>query len=145
VSLEKNLLKEWPEKGPSLVWDSSVVNPGKDDGLGISWSTVSIANGRLFTVGSKDGSCYVFCLDIKTGKLVWKERGAGFRSAGVVYADGDLYFRYEDNVLDLVEATPKGYHLRSKFQIGTGNPTYQERNSATGSVMFWPAAAMKSA
>lgn len=31
----------------------------------------------------------------------------------------------------LVEATPKGYQLRSTFQIGTGNPTYQQRNSAT--------------
>ena len=72
-----------------------------------------------------------FCLDLQTGKLAWKEKGAGFGSAGVVYADGNLFFRYEDNVLALVEATPKGYHLRSKFQIGTGNPTYQQRNSAT--------------
>ncbi len=58
-------------------------------------------------------------------------RGAGHGSAGVVYADGNLYFRYEDNVLALVEATPKGYNLRSEFQIGTGDPTFENRNSAT--------------
>ena len=45
VSLEKNLLKEWPKEGPPLVWDSSVVNGGKDGSLGIAWSTVSIVNG----------------------------------------------------------------------------------------------------
>ncbi len=58
-----------------IVWDSSVVNPGKDDRLGIAWATVSIANGKLCTMGSKEGSCFVFCPDEQTGKLDWKERG----------------------------------------------------------------------
>ena len=71
VSSEKNLLKEWPEKGPQLVWNSREVNKGETGSLGTAWSTVSIANGKLFTAGSKEGGCFVFCLDEQTGKLLW--------------------------------------------------------------------------
>jgi outer membrane protein assembly factor BamB len=69
-----------------------------------------------------------FCLELKSGKLMWgPERGAGERSAAVLYADGHLYFRYENNVMALIEATPKGYHLKSSFQLpkGTSNPGWQ--------------------
>ncbi len=93
VSLEKNLLKEWPEDGPPLAWDSSLVNTGKDDGLGIAWSTVSIANGRLCTVGSKDGNCFVFCLDERTGKLIWSTKlGKGGRPNSTPTIDGDRLY-----------------------------------------------------
>ena len=74
VSLEKNLLKEWPEQGPPLVWDSSLVNPGKDGSLGIAWATVSIANGKVYTMGKENKGCHVFCLDEATGKLDWSTR-----------------------------------------------------------------------
>ena len=52
--------------------------------------------------GQSDGQ--PFCLDLKSGKFDWKPvRGAGKGSACVVYADGHLYFRYEDNVMALIE------------------------------------------
>jgi outer membrane protein assembly factor BamB len=67
-----------------------------------------------------------FCLEWKTGKLAWgPERGAGNRSAAVLYADGKLYYRYESGEMALVEATPKGYHLISSFRppiAGNGWP-----------------------
>jgi outer membrane protein assembly factor BamB len=66
--------------------------------------------------GQSDGQ--PFCLDMPSGKFDWKPvRGAGKGSAGVVYADGHLYFRYEDNIMALIEATPAGYKLKSKFQM----------------------------
>ena len=34
----------------------------------------------------------------------------------IAYADGHLYFRYQDGVVALIEATPKGYKLKSKFR-----------------------------
>lgn len=66
-----------------------------------------------------------FCLDLKSGQFAWKPvRGAGGGSAAVVYADGNLYFRYEDNVMALVQASPMGYRLTSQFNLpgslGTG-------------------------
>jgi hypothetical protein len=68
-----------------------------------------------------------FCVHMETGKLAWgPARGAGDGSAAVVYADGNLYYRYENNVMALVEATPKGYNLKSEFNLprnlGTGWP-----------------------
>ena len=57
------------------------------------------------------------CLHLKTGKIQWKKRGPGSGSAAVVYADGHLYFRYQNGVMALMEATPKGYTLKGRFRI----------------------------
>jgi hypothetical protein len=56
---------------------------------------------------------------MKTGKIVWggKQRGAGSGSAAVVYADGKLYFRYQDGIMALVDAVADGYHLSGSFKI----------------------------
>ena len=74
--------------------------------------------------GHNDGM--PFCLEWKTGKFAWgPERGPGRGSAAVLYADGELYFRYESGVMALVEATPKGYHLKGSYQVpiaGNGWP-----------------------
>lgn len=62
------------------------------------------------------------CVDFKTGKTVWGPiRGAGEGSAAIVYADGHLYFRYENGVIALIEATADEYRLKSKFNMATTN------------------------
>lgn len=67
-----------------------------------------------------------FCLEWKTGKFAWEpQRGPGDGSAAVLYADGHLYFRYQSGTMALIEATPKGYHLKSSFKVpiaGNGWP-----------------------
>jgi len=61
-----------------------------------------------------------FCVEMKTGKFAWEPvRGAGDGSACVLYADGHLYFRYQNNVMALVEATPEAYKLKSQFKLPT--------------------------
>jgi outer membrane protein assembly factor BamB len=58
------------------------------------------------------------CLELTTGKFAWgPERGPGSNSAAVIYADGHLYFRYQDGTMALIEATPEGYHEKGTFQI----------------------------
>lgn len=65
--------------------------------------------------GHNDGK--PFCLEWKTGKFAWTpQRGAGTGSAAVLYADQHLYFRYENGDMALVEASPKGYSLKSSFR-----------------------------
>jgi outer membrane protein assembly factor BamB len=70
-----------------------------------------------------------FCLDVKTGTFKWgpilDHPGGG--SAAVLYADGRLYFRWDNNTMGLIEATPKGYHVVSTFQLpkGTSTPGWQ--------------------
>ncbi len=76
--------------------------------------------------GHNDGK--PFCLAWKTGKLRWgPEAGAGSGSAAVVFADEHLYFRWDNNIVGLVEATPSGYHLVSEFHLpkGTSTPGWQ--------------------
>jgi len=57
------------------------------------------------------------CLDFETGRVVWKRRGPGVGSAAVVAADGHLYFRYQNGVVGLLEASENGYHLKGTLRI----------------------------
>jgi outer membrane protein assembly factor BamB len=58
-----------------------------------------------------------FCVEMKSGKILWKNRGPGSGSAAVVYADGRLYFRYENGVMALIEANPDSYQEKGNFKI----------------------------
>src|SRR4029077_12874405 len=74
-------------------------------------------------------------LEFKTGKIAWRQgRGPGTGSAAVLYADGNLYFRYDNNVMALIEATPDGYKLNGSFTLpnDTGRPGWQHPVIAGG-------------
>jgi outer membrane protein assembly factor BamB len=65
---------------------------------------------------------FPLCVELKTGNDAWREgRGAGSGSAAIVYADGHLYFRYQNGVMALIEANPKEYRLKGQFKIATKN------------------------
>lgn len=59
------------------------------------------------------------CLDLATGKVVWggNIRNAGTGSAAVVAADGQLYFRYQNGVVLLIEASPEQYRETGTLTI----------------------------
>ena len=61
------------------------------------------------------------CVEIKTGKIMWQHDQPGGGSAAVLYADGHLYFRYQDDVLALIEANPHEYRLKSEFKLPKRN------------------------
>jgi outer membrane protein assembly factor BamB len=76
-----------------------------------------------------DGYLYGFnnsiltCLEFDTGKVMWRDRSVG--KGSVAYADGHLYILSEDNVVGLVEASPKGYRETGRFTISDqGWPTW---------------------
>jgi hypothetical protein len=66
------------------------------------------------------------CIEMKTGKIMWSEKQPGRGSGAVMYADGHLYFRYQDNTVALMEVTPQAYKLKSTFELpkrrGMGGP-----------------------
>jgi len=62
VSADSGLLKEWPKDGPPLIWQA--------EGLGQGIASVSIADGRVFTLGYRDEREYVTTLS-ETGKQLW--------------------------------------------------------------------------
>lgn len=58
------------------------------------------------------------CVELATGHVAWGPASTrGRRSAAITYADGRLYFRYQDGWMILVEATPTGYHEQGSFRI----------------------------
>jgi outer membrane protein assembly factor BamB len=70
---------------------------------------------------------FPICIELTTGKVVWGGdiRNAGSGSAAVAYADGHLYFRYQNGVMMLIEATPEGYREKGSFTIpGVGKPSW---------------------
>lgn len=70
-----------------------------------------LVDGALY--GGSDKSHSLICLDYKTGDVRWSDKGPG--ECSVLYADGCLYCRNEDGPINLVEATPSGFHLKGHF------------------------------
>jgi outer membrane protein assembly factor BamB len=63
-SMDEGLLQDWPEGGPPLAWSAS--------GIGRGFSSVSLSEGRIFTMGDLGSDQFVFALSSKDGSLAWK-------------------------------------------------------------------------
>ena len=63
VSAESGWLSDWSSVEPQQAWTSEI---------GIGFSSVSIASGRLYTMGNLNGTESVYCFDAATGELIWK-------------------------------------------------------------------------
>lgn len=78
--------------------------------------------GDQIYMGHGHNNGFPICFDWKSGLDRWRPgRGAGTGSAAVAAADGHLYFRYENGVMALIEATPKAYRLKGEFKIAINN------------------------
>jgi outer membrane protein assembly factor BamB len=63
VSRETGWLTSWPESGPKKLWEQNI---------GIGYSSFSVSNGRLYTMGNVSEIDNIYCFDSETGKLEWK-------------------------------------------------------------------------
>ncbi|MST94556.1 MAG: polyvinylalcohol dehydrogenase [Pedosphaera sp.] len=63
ISTETGLLKAWPAGGPPLAW--------KARGLGVGYSSVAVAGGKIFTMGDSPDAGTVKTLDAKDGSILW--------------------------------------------------------------------------
>ena len=68
-----------------------------------------LVDGYLY--GANSGN--LACLDFETGKVMWEEGKAG--KGSIAYADGMLYYRDEGGKMLLVQANPKKYVERGRF------------------------------
>jgi outer membrane protein assembly factor BamB len=68
-----------------------------------------LVNGYLY--GSNEG--VLACLNFKTGKVMWEDRTPG--KGSIAYADGRLYYRNEGGPIFLVEANPKKFVQKGRF------------------------------
>jgi outer membrane protein assembly factor BamB len=77
ISSETGLLDKWPEKGPPLAW--------KATGLGRAYSSVAVADGRIYTMGDRQDPKnprspeeeYVIAVREKDGKELWATKISG--------------------------------------------------------------------
>ncbi|MBL7133410.1 MAG: polyvinylalcohol dehydrogenase, partial [Phycisphaerae bacterium] len=60
------------------------------------------------------------CIELLTGKIAWKAEAPAKGSAALVYADGHVLFRYEKGPVVLVEATPKAFKVKGRFEPTKG-------------------------
>ena len=74
ISRETGFLQQWPAGGPPLVW--------RVRGLGSGYSTVTIAGGRIFTLGAERNAEYVIARDVASGKELWRARSGRRYSNG---------------------------------------------------------------
>src|SRR5882762_9207998 len=88
VSKEAGLLKDWPASGPRRVWLY------KNAGNG--YSGPAIVNGKLFTMGTRDGTECLIALNANTGEELWTapigpmvkfDRGGGPRGTPTLNGD----------------------------------------------------------
>jgi len=77
VYQETDLLNEWPEEGPELLWISK--------GLGRGYAAPVITEDQIFVNGEQEGNSYLFAFDME-GQLLWRSPngeeflGEGFSS-----------------------------------------------------------------
>lgn len=62
ISTETDWKIAWPESGPAKLWEAAV---------GTGFSSVSVVDGRVFTLGNEDKQDTVFAFDATTGKKLW--------------------------------------------------------------------------
>jgi outer membrane protein assembly factor BamB len=137
-SPDKGLLKEWPKDGPPVVW--------KTKGLGTGFSTVSVVDGQIFTMGDREIQdngkttkvCCVIALKRADGSELWSAKigapggGGGYngpRSSPTV--DGDRVYALGQfgDLVCLDKATGREVwrkNLPKDFKGGSGGWSYTE-------------------
>ena len=87
--------------------------------------------------GNAHNNGHPACVEMKTGEIKWKQTkdaGGGARSGCVVYADGMLYYRYENGKMALVKASPEKFEEAGSFDIPekSGKASWQHPVVANG-------------
>ena len=107
VTPETGWSHDWPADGPTRIWKAAV---------GTGFSSVVVADGRLFTMGWADGKDTVHCLDAATGDTRW--------TRSYPQTIGDKMYEGGPNSTPLVDGTR--VHTVSKtgnahcFDVATG-------------------------
>lgn len=105
-SPDTNLLKEWPEDGPRLLWKATDIGKG--------WSQVAVVDGTVYVTGDVGDKLMLFAFDLD-GRLKWKvDNGANCDSGG--YAGARATPTIDGSNLYLLSGTGR----LSCFDAGTG-------------------------
>ena len=64
ISKETGWSTDWPADGPPVLWKASV---------GIGFASMAVKDGRVYTMGNRDGKDTLYCFDAKTGDEIWSQ------------------------------------------------------------------------
>ena len=102
LSSDTGLMKEWPRGGPGKVWEAS--------GLGAGYSSVIVADGKIFTMGDLRDGAYAMALDMG-GKPLWKRKigptggGPPGPRSTPTYDSGNVFVLGQDGSLACLDAS----------------------------------------
>ncbi|HSH17058.1 MAG TPA: PQQ-binding-like beta-propeller repeat protein, partial [Verrucomicrobiae bacterium] len=123
VSRETGLLQSWPAGGPKRVWLFEIA--------GMGYSGPAIVDGKLFTMGTRDGAEVLLALDAGSGQERWATKlgsilendwGDGPRGTPAVDADR-VYALSGSGVLVCAKATDGSILWQRKMsEFGGGTP-----------------------
>ena len=84
-----------------------------------------LVDGHIYC-GHGNGTGLPNAINLETGESTWggPQRGAGRGEAAVVYADGNIIYRYQDGIVELVKASPQSFQSNGSFK-----PEFQEGKS----------------
>jgi len=126
ISKETGWNAQWPAEGPKQLWKASV---------GTGFSSFSVSDGRVYTMGNANNTDSAFCLDARTGKVLWQhsypcpldpKNFEGGPCATPTVADGRVYTFSRKGDLFCLD-TAKGSVLWSKNlnrELGLEIPTW---------------------
>jgi outer membrane protein assembly factor BamB len=123
ISKETGLLKQWPADGPAKVWSYTQAGSG--------YSGFSVVGGKLFTMGTRDGSEILICLDAAKGNELWTAKLGGVLSnkwgdgpRGTPTVDGDRVYTLggEGTLVALKAATGKEIWRTTMAALGGKTP-----------------------
>jgi len=116
-SPDTGLAQEWPEGGPPLAW--------KATGIGKGYASAAVTGGKIYTMGDRQGSEWIICLDLANQKELWAAKvGQPYPDGGprcTPTVDGDLVYAISPHGdLVCVEAASGKEVWRKKFDKDFG-------------------------
>ena len=95
---------------------SQITETWHDDSLDSKMGGAILLDGKIY--GSGDANKRWFCVDWKTGKVLYSSKM--LKVGNVIYADGLLYCYADDGTVGLVEPKEKDFNLISSFKVPYG-------------------------
>lgn len=73
-----------------------------------------VVDGALYGANGGNGGGTMACIDFQTGQTLWRDRKGP--KGSLLFADGRLYLRSEEETIVLVEPSKKGFIERGRFE-----------------------------
>lgn len=115
ISPDQGLLKTWPDAGPEIAWQV--------DNVGVGYSSISVKDGLIVTMGDLDGIEHVIALKVSDGSRVWAVQPAPVLEAlnERIEREFERMDQNGDGKIDELEAlTQLGWDFY-KYDRGSGN------------------------